>query len=78
MQKSQLSHHGTPTESVRCYSVSPAVKFTPRSLSIQSKLEKLSTYGTSSPDMLSPIVLNNISSRVKKDFTPVTPGNSNR
>ncbi|KAJ8667332.1 hypothetical protein QAD02_008994 [Eretmocerus hayati] len=40
---------------------------------IQRRLEKLSRYGTVSSADISPIVLSNTSSRVKKDFIPVTP-----
>ncbi|CAB0037614.1 unnamed protein product [Trichogramma brassicae] len=68
------SQHGTPTERVSFYGTSQINRVTPDSVSIKNRLERLSRYGGDSPmDNLSPIVLNNSSSRVQKDYTPVTP-----
>ncbi|XP_014234044.1 uncharacterized protein LOC106657181 isoform X1 [Trichogramma pretiosum] len=68
------SQHGTPTERVSFYGTSQINRVTPDSVSIKNRLERLSRYGGDSPmDNLSPIVLNNSSTRVQKDYTPVTP-----
>ncbi|XP_008215761.1 uncharacterized protein LOC100678620 isoform X1 [Nasonia vitripennis] len=69
------SNQGTPTSwPDRSHNsssfISPMDSHTPGHASIQKRLEKLSRYGSSAD--ISPIVLNNSSVKVKRDYRPVT------